>query len=398
MVAPGIRGQVVDLFCGAGGFSLGAALSGFDVTASVDVDPILTSSYGTNFRTDRLLLADLGAVEPADVARFAKLDGRPDVVVGGPPCQGFSTIGSRQAGDARNRLLFHFFRHVAGLRPRYFVMENVPGLLEFGGRAILEEGLAELPDSYEVVGPFVVDAADFGAATRRRRVLVLGYDRNEAAPLSEGGLRTFGLTHPTTVKDAIADLPEPRPDVPGGDLGWWRYDGRHTRLSPYARKMRSAPPEGLGSPEALAQLGLGFVSGLHSTAHTQAVVKRFARVNPGSEDAISRYPRLSWSGQSRTLRAGTGSERGSFQSMRPIHPSKARVITVREGARLQGFPDWFLFHPTKWHSFRMIGNSVSPVLSQALFSYLADRLGQVRNAEPTLSLARPTIPTIPQAA
>src|SRR3546814_16995927 len=90
---------------------------------------------------------------------------------------------------------------------------------------------------------------------------------------------------------------------------------------------------------------------------------RFIETAQGKVEPVSHYPKLAWSGQCPTLRAGTGAEKGSFQAMRPIHPTQPRVITVREGARLQGFPDWFMFHPTKWHSFRMIGNSVSPIVS-----------------------------------
>ena len=112
----------------------------------------------------------------------------------------------------------------------------------------------------------------------------------------------------------------------------------------------------------------GLVTGFFSTKHTAAVEQRFSNVEQGKVDRISKYPRLKWDGISPTLRAGTGSDRGSFQAVRPIHPDDPRVITVREAARIQGFPDWFIFHPTKWHSFRMIGNSVSPVVSTHLLS------------------------------
>ncbi|MBR0666120.1 DNA cytosine methyltransferase [Roseomonas hellenica] len=369
------KGSVVDLFCGAGGFSLGAALTGFDILGSIDLDETLTSSYRTNFPSANLIHADISAIEPSAIAMKIAGGRRVDVVVGGPPCQGFSHIGARQTLDARNQLLVHFFRQVAGLSPRCFVMENVPGLLDGPGRGLLEDGIALLNSRYKIVGPFIVDAANFGAATRRRRVLVVGYDPADVDPISEEMLRSCGTRSATTVKDAIRDLPEPRSDLDKNDLGWWKFDGRHRRLSEYARWARTAPIEGLGDAIAKERLRAGLVSGLHDTTHTPNVQARFAATRTGGEDPVSRYPRLEWEGQSRTLRAGTGSERGAFQSMRPIHPEKARVISVREGARLQGFPDWFVFHRTKWHSFRMIGNSVSPVLSRAIFSYLSERLG-----------------------
>jgi DNA (cytosine-5)-methyltransferase 1 len=97
-------------------------------------------------------------------------------------------------------------------------------------------------------------------------------------------------------------------------------------------------------------------------------------VEGGRSDPITKSYKLEWEGLCPTLRAGTGSERGAFQAVRPLHPEQGRVITVREAARLQGFPDWFEFHETKWQSFRMIGNSVSPYVSFALLKSIADRM------------------------
>src|SRR5690606_13015912 len=105
------------------------------------------------------------------------------------------------------------------------------------------------------------------------------------------------------------------------------------------------------------------VSGFLGTKHTDEVRERFRRLGPGETDSVSRCVRLNPDGLCPTLRAGTGPDRGSYQALRPVHPYSPRVITPREAARLQGFPDWFLFHPTKWHSFRQIGNSVSPLLA-----------------------------------
>lgn len=117
----------------------------------------------------------------------------------------------------------------------------------------------------------------------------------------------------------------------------------------------------------------GMFTGHRQTEHTAAVIRRFRDVAQGEVDAVGRHPRLAWNGQCPTLRAGTGNDKGSYQSVRPIHPTEHRVITVREAARMQGFPDWFKFHPTVWHSFRMIGNSVSPIIAHAIFSLLKAR-------------------------
>lgn len=119
----------------------------------------------------------------------------------------------------------------------------------------------------------------------------------------------------------------------------------------------------------------GLITGHTKTVHGPAIAKRFAALGPGLIDPIGRHPKLAWDGQCPTLRAGTGADRGSYQSVRPIHPDEPRVITVREAARLQGFPDAHRFHPTVWHSFRMIGNSVSPLIAREIFMAIAAKLG-----------------------
>jgi len=138
--------------------------------------------------------------------------------------------------------------------------------------------------------------------------------------------------------------------------------------------MRQLPPSGLGSTEAIKRLKNGEISGFFNTIHSEKVRKRYSDTVPGTTDPVSRSKKLDWQGLCLTLRAGTGSDKGSHQAVRPLHPDHGRVITVREAARLQGFPDWFTFHPTKWHSFRMIGNSVSPVVSQAILGEIYHKL------------------------
>lgn len=358
----------VDIFSGCGGFSLGAALAGFRSIAAIDIDPTLQSAYKLNFPNSNPKLADVAKL---DAAAWKSILGksRPDGLIGGPPCQGFSRMGKRAKGDPRNSLIGHFYRHVKILKPKFFIMENVEGLLDDGNDDFLRTAIDTVSDHYEIVGPFIVNASNYGAATSRRRVIVVGYDPNEVAALTENDLRLTSVKM-ATVEDAIGDLPSPVGMSKGADdLGWMSYPERDGRtLSAYARRMRAFPPKNLGWHIALSELAARRLSGLFETCHTPAVIKRFAKVAQGKSDSVSKCPRLSWEGLCPTLRAGTGSDKGSFQSIRPLHPDEDRVITVREAARLQGFPDWFVFHPTKWHSFRMIGNSVSPFVSEALLS------------------------------
>ena len=353
--------KVVDLFCGTGGFSRGAHLAGLSVVRGYDIDPVLTFSFSHNFPQTPLTLADISKLSGADILRDS--GNRIDGLIGGPPCQGFSAMGRRHAQDPRRDLLSHFFRLVAEVRPTFFAMENVVGLSQGHARQTLHDALEKVPGHYQISGPTTLDAAGFGSATARRRLFVIGVDPARGCVPDLADIPTSPVA---TVKDAISDLATAAPtghDADGYDL--WRL-GANDELSDYARGMRS--PEGL-------------FTGNRRTVHTEPVIRRFRDLAQGATDKIGRYPRLKWDGLCPTLRAGTGTDRGSYQSVRPVHPTEHRVITVREAARLQGFPDSHRFHPTMWHSFRMIGNSVSPPLARALLSALAE------NCEDMLSSA-----------
>jgi DNA (cytosine-5)-methyltransferase 1 len=353
-----VQGQpkIVDLFCGCGGFSLGAHRAGLAPSIAFDNDPILTSSYSTNFPSTKLVLATLRTVDGADIRRL--IGGTPDGIFGGPPCQAFSDMGHRRTGDPRRNLLRHFFRIVSELEPGFFVMENVRGLGYNTARAILDESLALVPSRYEILGPVTLDAAEFGAATLRPRLFIIGYDPARCDPITADDLETRKVAS-ATVRSAIADLAEAEMIGEADGFDTWKIV-RRGRPSSYSSNLRSAD---------------GTFTGHRVTIHTQDVKKRFRKLRPGDIDPIGRHPRLSWDGQCPNLRAGTGKDKGSYQSVRPIHPDEPRVITVREGARLQGFHDSFKFHPTVWHSFRMIGNSVSPIIAEAIFSLIAKRMG-----------------------
>jgi len=353
--------RIADIFAGCGGFSLGAHMAGIETCLAIDVDPILSSSFERNFPRTKLIRRDVHRVPSAELLRRAgsEIDG----IVGGPPCQGFSEIGRRDSRDPRRLLIGDFFRLVRKSRPRFFVMENVRGLLFEENRSLLSRHLDLLAKHYTIFGPCIIEASDFGAATRRPRMFVIGIEQPRSKTSFFEELARFEQP-PSTVRDAISDLRRAifsHEDRWG--MEWWQYQDRD-RVSVYARRARIGRG---GRP-------LTYVSGHQRTCHLQETAKRFASIVPGEQDRIGKHHRLKWSGQSPTIRAGTGADRGSYQSVRPIHPAEPRVITPREAARLQGFPDWFEFHPTTWHSFRMIGNSVSPIVSRAVLGAVAQCL------------------------
>lgn len=252
-------------------------------------------------------------------------------------------------------------------------MENVEGLLDNGLSDTLFDAIDSVSGDYQIIGPLLVNAGDYGAPTERKRVVIVGYDAGEVdAITAEDFAPKPGMPRPT-VRDAISDLPTPF-RAEKGCYGWTSYPALPGRRRAYAEICRKLPPSGLGWGPAIDYLKKGQVSGLMETIHTKEVQERFSSVMPGEIDSVSRFPRLHWERRCPTLRAGTGVDKGNHQSPRPIHPEDPRVITVREAARLQGFPDWFVFHPTKWHSFRMIGNSVSPFMSKHILSVIAGKL------------------------
>lgn len=353
--------KLIELFCGTGGFSRGAHAAGFEVAAAYDKDPILTSSYGINFPKTNLYLRDVSELTGEEIR--GHVDGEIVGIFGGPPCQGFSEVGKRDPADPRRTLLDHFFRIVQEIEPRFFVMENVRGLNFPRNRPVLDAALARVEKRYDILEPHVRDASEFGAATSRPRLVVIGVRKDLCRPLTKGDLDAKRVAKLATVRQAIDDLwrnareIEQRPDLPGFDR-WKLGKGRPTG---YARKLRAKD---------------GTFTGHRQTVHTAKVVERFSKVQNGKMEKVGRHPRLKLDGLCPTLRAGTGSDLGSFQSVRPIHPYQHRVITVREAARLQGFPDDHVFHPTVWHSFRMIGNSVSPMMAHAIFAAVRDRLAE----------------------
>ena len=370
-----LRPCVIDLFSGGGGLSLGAHLAGFRTALSIEYDADLAFSHSANFPHVPLLLDDISTLDGKTVLEQASVTSAPIAgVIGGPPCQGFSIIGNRDPDDPRNEMVSHFFRFVRDIKPQFFLFENVPGILDGPFREYVSATLDGLSD-YEIVGPVLVNAADFGAATSRERVIIVGLDDSCAHKITEADLQG-GVNHPTTVADALRGLP-PVHDTLREDSGehWSQYLDSKSDLRGFARWARQRPRPFLSSTAVRRRYRDGWISGFQPTAHNTLVRKRFSTVAAGRRDSVSRYPRLQWDSQSPTLRAGTGKDKGRFQAARPIHPDEDRVITVREAARLQGFPDWFQFHPAKWHSFRMIGNSVSPKVAQGVLSSVRRKLG-----------------------
>ena len=364
--------KVIDLFCGVGGLSLGAARAGFNVIGAVDVDGKAMDAHGVNFRETRHFNADLSKISGHTLTSELEVDAREiDGIVGGPPCQGFSSMGLRNADDERNSLFVDFFRIVSDVKPAFFVAENVPGIIRPEYSTVLERAIDLVSRTYTVLEPISVSASAYGAPTIRKRVFFIGYLPDRIEEITPASFLPPPDVETVVVEDSLKGLwPKVSPAWQSESHGW-RIARRHGK-GYYADRLHDHVPDGIGDPNALRRLKDECrASGMLGTVHSKDVKKRYAALEHGERDPVSKSYRLNPKGFCPTLRAGTGPERGSFQAVRPIHPSQPRVITPREAARLQGFPDWFQFSPTKWHSFRQIGNSVSPIVAERLLSVFA---------------------------
>lgn len=396
------RPIAVDLFAGAGGLSLGFEQAGYDIAAAVEYDPIHAAVHEYNYPYSATFCRDVSTITGDEIRQNSSIGNQEiHVVAGGPPCQGISMIGKRAIDDPRNVLMREFARLVIELQPRYFVMENVAGLTVGAHRQLLDEVVEMMNEAgYNMVLPYrVLQAADFGSPQSRRRLILLGSRSDVPLPSYPEATytpRTIKGTTPKasklplgpSVADALADIPDADTfdELLSSDVVSVEYG----EPSAYAAALRGIVREiddfsrpRMFDPELLTSSA--------RTAHTELSVSRFSATEPGSTEKVSRFLRLHPEGVSNTLRAGTASDRGAHTAPRPIHPVYPRVITVREAARLHGYPDWFRFHVTKWNGFREIGNSVPARLARAVASSLLKADGIKPKPGPETELGDPRL-------
>jgi DNA (cytosine-5)-methyltransferase 1 len=366
--------------------SLGFEQAGFDVLAAVEYDPVHAAAHQFNFPDTEMVCRDIRRISGVDVLNAAakgwqnherrgRWPGKVDVVFGGPSCQGFSTIGKRIVDDDRNQLLIEFVRLVEEISPQAFCMENVPGLLHESFSELREYAFARLRHAgyrmHEDVRP--VNAVDFGVPQNRKRIVLIGIRDNDSTDL----IRT--TTEHLTVADAFEGLAEPSRYPELRDRDWSRLTPDDTKVrrnskGSYARFLSSVDRDPNDKSRERSWDHLRITNSL-LTQHSSTLMARFSKTPQGQSEPVSHYFKLAINAPARTLRAGTGRERGAFTSPRPIHPTEPRVITAREAARLHSFPDWFRFNVTNWHGHRQIGNSVPPLLARAAAVSLSTALG-----------------------
>ena len=322
---------VLDLFCGGGGLSEGFLQAGYDVVAGVDANEDFLATYEANHEDALAIQADLSEVDPESFFETHPIDPDAiDVIIGGPPCKGFSIAGHRDPDDERNYLVGNFIDFVEFVQPEAFVMENVPGIKSMEGgdtlRSILE-GFERA--GYEKPAYETLNAADYGVPQKRRRVIFQGRRDGSVPTYPE---RTHGPSKQATLT------------------------GR--QLEPYVTV-----------EDALLEKDVAELPNHEKTNHSAEMVERIGDVEPG--DSLYESYGDSW----RRLRRDEPSITIKENHNAPfVHPEEDRVGTVRECAVLQTFPDDYVFQGPKSTQLKVVGNAVPPKLAKAVAEALADDL------------------------
>lgn len=372
--------RAIDLFSGAGGLSQGFRDAGYEVPFALDYDADSCATYERNHPETHVECASIRDFSPAQIKKLA--GGRIDVVLGGPSCQSFSTAGRRSGwvadGDERNGLWEHMFKVVEHIKPRAFVMENVPGMVYWKEGAFGDMILKRFTDIGYTVRKEILLAADWGVPQRRRRLFIIGILGDQEftfpAPTHMGGWRRDslemwekrraeeGLLPHLTVEDAIGDLPPLDPSTTSSA----RYLVQKDKATPFAQLMRNGSRvvrdhDVQALPKDTATLIAHVpVGGTWRDIPPHLLPDRYRGMR--RTDSTNLLGRLDWNLPSYTITTQFNNvTTGCF-----THPTEHRSLSVREGARLQTFPDNYEFVGSVASRCRQIGNAVPPLLASVL--------------------------------
>lgn len=354
--------KVIDLFAGVGGLSLGFEKNGFDVVLANEYDASIATAYKKNHIKTKMIVGDITKLNLEQILK--PYVGKADVVIGGPPCQGFSQKGQRKTiHDERNFLFKYYVRVVELVKPKYFVMENVPNLLT------AEKGYfkREIEELFNTLGYHlnmgVLNASDFGVPQNRRRAVIIGKQKS-AAPALPTPTNTV-----VTVWDAISDLA-------------YLNSGEGSE----EQKYKLAPETDY---ERMLRGNNSILYNHIATKHSPLALERLALIPPNSGREVLPERHLTksiysgtWTRMRKdeisvtiTTRFDTPSS-GKF-----THPFLDRAITVREAARIQSFPDDFVFWGNKGSQMKQVGNAVPPLLAGAIAQVIMNDIKEENNNE-----------------
>ncbi len=355
------RFNVVDLFSGVGGLSYGfAKRADFDVVAANELLPAMASAYQKNHPTTKMYNCDIASFSGKLLRTdLGEVGDSIHVVVGGPPCQAYSTVGKRSLDDPRSQLFKQYFRILEELQPKVFVYENVRGIMSMD---VFKKLIKKFSSLGYTVQDKLLNAADFGVPQLRKRIIIVGtlsgYDFKYPNPTHQDPnqkieLLKLDLPPWRTLGEAIGDLPK----IKSGQ------SAEHYASEPqneFQQKMRSQAPENLMDHNAALHNPrlIELMEALPEGGGQRDLPRKLL---PTSGFANT-YARLWWNKPCTTITRNFGTP----SSSRCIHPHVARGLTTREGARIQGFPDHYVFTGSRSDRNLQIGNAVPTLLSDAI--------------------------------
>lgn len=338
----------IDLFCGCGGLSLGFEKAGINVLVGIDAwqDAITTFNY--NHKNSKGICADLSTLEPSEIEK--ELNGKSvDLIIGGPPCQGFSVAGKRIVDDVRNNLYKNFVRFVEYYKPKAFMMENVPNILSIGGGIVRDSIVKDFSDlGYKVVYK-VLTASNYGTPQNRRRAVFVGFKDGKEFIFPQQTVEQL-----VTSYEALSDLPENSLED-GSDYPM-------TTNCDYQKLMRCNSSK---------------IYNHQITEHSDKTKEIIALV-PDGGNYKNLPPELQQTRKVHIAWTRLNSQKPSFTidtgHRHHFHYKWNRIPTVRESARIQSFPDDFIFLGTKTSQYKQVGNAVPPLMAEAIAKKLKETL------------------------
>jgi DNA (cytosine-5)-methyltransferase 1 len=390
----------IDLFAGAGGLSEGLREAGFGSLYANEVIPTYARTYAANHPNTIVDGRDVRDVDAASVRRRLGLKkGELDLIAGGPPCQGFSINAPRRSSeDRRNHLFREYLRFVEEFKPRAVLIENVPGLVSFANGGTLDAIIKSLEELGYAADVQILYAPHYGVPQTRWRTIVIGLrdggnplsafpDAKRDAPMRINFTSKFGgrpivampgslsLPPHTTVSDAISDLPA----LKNGELGAALKEYGSSPQNSYQQALR-AGSEGVRNHEAprLSAINMERLSYIPAGGNWTDIP--FTLLPKGMQaarrsDHTKRYGRVAPDGLASTILTKCDPHWGAY-----FHYEQDRAFTIREAARIQSFPDTFIFTGSKVEQYEQVGNAVPPLLAAAVGQSISASLGVVQQA------------------
>jgi len=360
---------LLDLFAGCGGLSYGLSKAGFHSIAANEYQKVFCESYEANHKGCDVIPGDITSDKV--FSKLKTFKGKIDMISGGPPCQGFSTIGSKEENDPRNELFYAMMKLSAHIKPQIILFENVAGFKRmYGGRAfnaLLKE--LDKMDYHMPCPPQVLDAADYGAPQHRLRTIVVAFRKDIEVDFSlpiathsnDRSLFSKKLKPHLTLEEALSDLPK----IKSGKIGT-EYVSK--ALNSFQKEMRIGAPKEIMYHDA-PEHGAHLMEVMSHVGRGGSILDVPKRLRPKSYFANT-YARLVPDAPAPTMTRNFGTP----SSSRCIHPDLDRGLTTREGARLQTFPDKYIFTGTRSQKNLQIGNAVPPILAKAIGKAIIDSI------------------------